>query len=117
MAQFKPPVPFNVAMVLLIPTYTTVKGVKTKTYPAITDGIQFNGSFKTYGGTELNVNGVYSVENTASIVTWYIPDVKSDCKIVVLQTGAEYEIVGDPENIDLRNQYLSIKAKRIKGGA
>lgn len=113
MAQFKPSVPFNVAMMLLVPTYTKIQGVQTKTFPNI--GILINGSFKAYGGTEITVNGLYSVEDTAWIETWYRPDIKSDCRISI--SGAVYEIIGEPENINLRNQFLRFKVKRVKGGA
>lgn len=113
MAQFKPAAPFNVAMQLLTPTYSKVQGVPTKSFPD--NGVLFFGSFKTYGGTERDVNGLYSIEDTAIVETWFRPDIKSDCRISV--SGNAYEILGVPENINLRNQYLRFKVKRIKGGA
>lgn len=115
-ADFKPTTPFNVAMLLLTPIYETVNGVKTKKYDE-NAGITFNGSFQTYGGTETTVNGVYSVEDTANITTWYMPEIKSNCRIKVLATDAKYDIVGEPENINLRNQFLNFKVKRVKGYA
>lgn len=115
-AEFKPTAPFNVAMLLLFPTYETVNGVRTKKYDE-SISVLFNGSFQTYGGTETNVNGIYSIEDTANITTWYMPEIKSNCRIKVLPTDAEYDIVGEPENINLRNQYLKFKVKRVKGYA
>ena len=88
-----------------------------KVYPDIDKGILIYGSFKTFGGTDRVVDGLYSVEKTAVIETWYRPDITSDCRIGVLQTGEIYEILGEPENINLRNQYLRLKVKQIKGGA
>lgn len=117
MAQYKPAVPFSAALMLLIPTYTDAYGVSQKTYPAMSDGILIYGSFKTYGGTERDVNGLYSVENTAIIETWYRPDIKSNCRIGVPQTGEVYDILGEPENINLRNQFLKFKVMQVKGGA
>ena len=117
MAQFKLAAPLSVPMVLLIPTYSKSYGVDTKTYPALKDGIAINGSFRTFGGTERDVNGLYSVENTATIETWFRPDITSDCRIVLPQTGAVYEILGEPENINMRNQYLRFKVQQVKGGA
>lgn len=114
---FKPSAVFSVAMMLLAPTYTTVQGVRKKAFPAPSDGSLFYGNFKTYGGTERDVNGVYSVEDTASVETYYRPDIKSECRICVLSTGAIYEIIGEPENIEMRNQYAKFKVRRIKGGA
>ena len=117
MASYKPNVPFSTAMVLLVPTYSTSYGVPTKTYPAISNGIRFNGSFKTYGGTEREVNGLYSIENTAIIETWYNPSITAECRIVVMATNQVYEIMGEPENIELRNQYMKFKVQQVKGGA
>lgn len=113
--MFTPSMPYSTAMELLIPTYTTVKGVPTKTYPA--KGLRLNGSFKTYGGTETTENGLYSVIDTASVETWYRPDIKSDCRIKVLQTGDVYEIIGKPENIEMRNQFIKFKVRAVEGRA
>lgn len=117
MASYKPSTPFSAALVLLIPVYTDSFGVSSKSYPSIDNGIVIYGSFKTYGGTERDVNGLYSIENTAVIETWYRPDIKSNCRIAVPQTGEIYEILGEPENINLRNQYLKFKVQQVKGGA
>ena len=100
-------------MELLKPTYSKVSGVEVKNFPAM--GELIFGSFKTYGGTETNVNGLTVVEDTAKIETWYRPDITSECRVAV--HGAVYEIIGDPENIELRNQYLLFKVRRVKGGA
>ena len=117
MARFKLSAPLNVPMILLIPQYSKSKGVEKKTFPALKDGILFYGSFRTFGGTETDVNGIYSVENTATIDTWYRPDIKSDCRIAIAETGAIYEIRGEPENIEMRNQFLRFKVIAISGGA
>lgn len=117
MTEYRPYAPFNVPLVLLIPTHTKVQGVQTKTFPAIDSGLLFYGSFKTYGGTERDVNGVYSVEDTATVETWYRPDITSGCRIAIAGTNAVYDILGTPENINMRNQYLRFKVSRVKGGA
>jgi len=117
MAQFKPRTPFNVAFRLLTPTYKTVQGVPTKTFPDPSTGALFYGSFKTYGGTERDVNGLYEIIDTANVETWYRPDIKSDSGVVVVATGAVYEVLNEPENVDMRNQYLAFKVRRVKGGA
>lgn len=115
--NYKPNAPFSTPLLLLIPTYTNINGVRKKDYPAINDGILFYGSFKTYGGTERNVNGIYSVEDTANVETWYMPNITSGCRIAVAGSSAVYEVLGEPENIDMRNQYLKFKVTRVKGGA
>ena len=115
MSEYKPSAPFTVPIKLLSPTYETVKGVRKKVYP--TDGDLLWCSFKTYGGTERNVNEVYSIEDTANVETFFRPDIKSDCQIMLAESGATYEIINEPEDIDMRHKYCKFKVRRIKGGA
>lgn len=115
MKDYKPSTPFTAPIKLLVPSYETIKGVPKKTYPK--DGELIWCSFKTYGGTERNVNDIYSIEDTASVETFYRPDIKSDCRIMLAETGATYEIINEPEDINLRHKYCKFKVKRIKGGA
>lgn len=121
MSNFKPAFPFSTAMILLTPTITSVSGVDKKTYPTIQEALQdsnniFYCSFKTYGGTEHDVNGIYAIEDTASVETWYRPDIKSNCKVARGNDGAIFDIINEPENIDQRNQFMKFKLKRNKGG-
>lgn len=101
------------AMRLLIPTWKTVNGVDVADYP--TDGPLFFANFKTYGGTQRDVNGVYTIEDTATVTTWYRPDLKSDCRVVRLKDGAVFEILNEPENVGERQMCLIFKVKRVKG--
>ena len=118
MARFKLAAPFTVPIFLLIPTYTEEASVTKKTFPAATEGILINGNFKTYGGTERDVNGVYSVEDTATVETWFRPDIKADCRIALADDPtAIYEIINQPEDVELRHQYLRFRVRRVKGGA
>lgn len=96
-------------------------GVNTKGWQDVNGVIKAN--FKTFGGTEKNDNGVLSIEDTAQIVCWFRPDIKSGCRLVLLD-GTEnsanakcYEVLGEPENIEMRNMFLKFKVRRIKGGA
>lgn len=99
----------------LVPTENRVNGVRVKTFDP--DGIVRYCNFSTYGGTEQTVNGVLSVEDTAQIVTWFEPDITSADRIRILETGADYEIIGEPENIELRRKEMQFKVRRVKGGA
>lgn len=115
--MYRPKSNFNVGMKLLIPTWSTVSGVRRKTYPA--NGDIIFGSFKSYGGTvikEKGKDGIFTIEDTADIETWYRPDIKSDCRIM-LESGAIYDIANEPENIEMRNQFMKFKVLRVKGGA
>lgn len=113
MKSFKQNLPYNVPAIILIPTSKYVKGVLTKVYPEKGELIYI--SFKTFGGTETNVNGAISVKNTAQVETWYRTDIKADCRLVI--EDVPYEILGTPENINMNNQCLVFKVKAVKGGA
>lgn len=95
---------------------TKVSGAKEISYQDATDSMMFC-SFKTYGGTETVINGVLAIENTASVLTWYRPDIKSSDRIVLLNNNTIWDIISDPENIDQRNQFLRFKVRKVTGGA
>ena len=103
------------AMRLQLPTTATEYGVATKTFTDADVVILCN--FKTFGGTERVVNDILTVEDTAQVVCWYNPEIKGDCRLVRLSDGAIFEILGEPENIEMRNQFLKFKVRRVKGGA
>lgn len=115
MAEFKPAFPFSTPIELLIPSYTKHKGVEVKSFPTV--GIQLNCSWKTYGGTETTTNDLYTVIDTAIVETWYRPDIKSDCRVRLLSTGDVYEIIGKPENVNMRNQFIKFKVRAVEGCA
>ena len=115
MADFKPSLPYATPIHLLIPTYQKIKGVGDKIWPET--GILIFCSFKTYAGTDANTNDVYSVIDTAKIETWYRPDIKADCRIKNLLSGKTYEILGAPENVEMRNQFCVFKVKAVEGDA
>ena len=95
---------------ILVPIYSRHNGVKKKSFPE--RGIPITVNFKSKGGTETVVNGVYSVINTADIVTWFDPRIKSDCAIKV---GSDiYQIKGDPE---ILTPYIIMKTEKVSGGA
>lgn len=98
---------------LQVPVMSDYNGVHTKSYSNM--GILFV-NFKSYGGTEKAVNGILQVEETAVITCWYHPDVASNCRIVRNVDNAVFEILGEPENIEMRNMFLKFKVRRIKGG-
>ncbi len=114
MANYRPSGAFNVPLYVFIPQTKTVKGSMKKVYPE--EGELIFGTFRTFGGTERTSNDALVIENTATVETWYRPDIKSDCKIRDTD-GIDYEILGTPENIGKKNQYLVFKIRAIKGGA
>lgn len=113
-SNYKPAGPFNVPMFLFVPTSVKSKGSTKKIYPE--SGELFYCTFRTFGGTERTNNNVLIIEDTAIIETWYRPDIKADCELEDTD-GIRYEILGTPENISKRNQYLMFKIRAIRGGA
>ena len=111
MSNYTPP-PFNTVVTLLTPVITEVRGVDVKTYEEVD---KLHCSFKTYGGTETVSNDLLVVEDTVTIITWFRPDITSDSAIKL--GNKIYEVIGEPENLDMRNQYLKFKVRAVKGGA
>lgn len=112
--MYKPTTPFVVPMRVLIPTTTRVQGVAKKVY---TEGAVFFGSFRTFGGSEREVNDVIQVDKTATIDTWFRPDITADCQIMLLESGQVYDIINEPEDIEMRHQYLQFKVRKVGGAA
>lgn len=113
MGEYRPNEAFTTPLELWNPTEVKiVKGVPVKDYQ-MSDVIYC--SFKTYGGTETEKNGLMSVIDTANVETWYRPDITAASRVML---GVKvYEVIGEPEDIAQRHQYLKFKVRRIKGGA
>lgn len=100
---------------LLVPTSVEKKvGVERYIYP--TDGDVIFVNWKSFGGTESVVNGILSIIDTATVTTWYRPDIAAKCRLR-REDGAVYEIVSEPENIELGGKFCRFKVQRAKGGA
>ena len=111
--SYRPSEPYSTPVELLNVIETkTVRGSDVKVYS--TEGEVIYCSFKTYGGTETTVNGVLSVVDTANVETWYRPDISSSSRI---KLGSKtYEVMGEPEDIEQRHQFLKFKVRGVKGG-
>lgn len=114
---YKPSAPFTVPMKILVPTTTKEYGVPKKTFSDPETSELVFGSFRTFGGTENVQDGVYTTINTAVIDTWYRPDITADCKIYLCDSGQIYDIVSDPEDVQMRHQYLQFKVRKAGGKA
>ena len=119
--MYKPHTPYNVPFRILTPTTTVTKGTRSKSYTE--EATTRFCSFRTFGGTENTVNGVFSVIDTATVETWYTPALTAAVRLRILPTdgsssdGEFYEVMGTPENIEQRNQYTVCKVRKITGGA
>ena len=114
--MYRPTSEMTTALILQKPSgISSYNGVRTNT-GYTDDSHVIYANFKTYGGTETQVNGVLEIIETAEVVCWYRPDIASNCRIKRADNGAVYEILNEPENIELRNQFLKFKVRRVKGG-
>lgn len=112
--MYAPKQPFTVAAQILTASFDSVNGIPSKTFKA---GGDFFCSARGYGGTEKVVDGKYLIEDTMTIETWYRPDITSECRIKLLEDSSEWEILNNPEDIDLRHQFIRFKVRRYKGKA
>lgn len=110
--SYQPQVPFTVPTRHLKRTTKKVNGVNQETF---TEGEIFYCSAKSYGGTEKVVNGVYVIEDTWQIDTWYNSAFGKGDRIRFLDDMTEFEILASPENINRRGQYMRFKVSRIGG--
>ena len=99
---------------MVVDRYEKIGGVSKPIYKEADNPIIYC-NFKTYGGTETTVNGRYVIEDTATITTIYRPDITSNCQVIRLSDNAMFEVINEPENIEMRNQDLIFKVKRVKG--
>lgn len=73
------------------------------------------GKFKQKGTVETNANGLTIINEKTTFITWF----KADFAAADILTigGVDFEIVGNPENVEMRNRYSVITLERIGGGA
>jgi len=113
MSGFSPNTPYTTpAFVKNVIGTKKIKSVSTKIY---SERELIYISFRTFGGTERTSNDQVVVERTGTVETWYRPDITSDSLITI--AGTTYEILGEPENVNMRNQRLVFKVRAVGGGA
>lgn len=114
--DFTPAYPFDTPMKLLIPTSKVVKGVTQKIFPDPKDveEVMFVG-FRTFGGTESNVNEVYTIYDTAVIDAWYDPRITARCRVYDIESDSTWDIISDPEDIGRRHQFVQFKIRKVGG--
>lgn len=111
--MYRPKNPFTTPFMILNPMYKEELGKLIPIYPE--EGVIILASFKTFGGTEIVANGVLAVQDTGEVETWYTPDIKKDTHLKCMDDGKVYEVIGTPENIEMRNQFLKLKVNSLRG--
>ena len=111
--MYTPTNPFVTPLRLFIPEFVAKKGSIKKVYKD-TNTIIFT-SFRSFGGTEKVSNGMLIIEDTVTIETWYNPKIKAYCRLY--NGDVPYEVIGAPEDIENRHQYMRFKIRKVQGGA
>jgi hypothetical protein len=117
MKTYRPSRLFNVPFEVQSPVVSMVKGVEVKSFNPPRESFRVSGSYVTFGGSERVVNGLTVVDDTGTIECYFDPRIAADCRLLNLNTQTSHEVVGAPENIEGRNQFLRLRVQAVKGGA
>ena len=95
------------------PTHTQVNGRTAKVEYVAVGNIK--GKFKLKGTAETNANGLTVVVNKTTFTTWWKNDFEASDILTI--GGINYEIIGKPENVEMRGRYALLNLEEIEGGA
>lgn len=73
------------------------------------------GKFKQKGSLETNANGVTAVVTKTTYTTWYKATYKAADVLTI--NGVDYQVIGDPENVENRGRYTIMELEKLSGGA
>ena len=93
----------------------TSQVVNGRTSKGYTEVGTIRGKFKQKGTAETNANGLTVVNEKTTFITWYKADIKATDILTI--GGVDFEIVGSPENVEMRSRYMVLTLERISGGA
>lgn len=111
--QYQPQTPFNVPFKILSSTMNKVNGVNTLTFVE-SEEVYFC-SARAYVGSPKNINDLSAEEDTLTIDTYFIPKLKKNDRIKLMDDDSTWELKLSPENINRRNQYSRFKVVRVHG--
>lgn len=93
-------------------TSRVIDGRTSKDY---TEVGTIRGKFKQKGTAETNSNGLTVINEKTTFITWYKADVTAADILTI--GGVDFEIIGNPENVEMRSRYMVLTLERISGGA
>ena len=73
------------------------------------------GKFKQKGTAEIAANGLTVINDKVSFTTWFKADIEAHDILTI--NGVDYEIIGTPENVEMRGRYMILNLEKIGGGA
>ena len=73
------------------------------------------GKFKQKNSSELLANGLNVIKDEIQFITWWKDDFKAGDFLTI--GGVDYEVFGQPENVEMRGRYAVLTLRRLEGGA
>lgn len=92
--------------------YATVNGRQQKSEIVVAT---LRGKFKQRGTSELNANGLVVVRTKTEFITWWKSDLKAGDILTI--NGVDYQVHGQPENVEMRGRYAVLTLDILEGGA
>ena len=92
----------------------TINNRATKEY---TELGTVRGKFKQKGTAEITASGLTLINEKTTFTTWFKKDNPYKAADILTIGGIDYEIKGEPENVEMRSRYVIITLDRISGGA
>lgn len=89
--------------------------VNGRTVKAFTEVGTIRGKFKQKGTAETNANGLTIINEKTTFTTWFKADIVAADILTI--GGLDFEIVGNPENVEMRSRYMVLTLERVSGGA
>lgn len=94
---------------------TQVVMVNGRTQKEVVEIATLKGKFKQKGTSELNANGLVVVSDKTTFTTWWKSDLKSGDILSI--DGIDFQVKGQPENVEMRGRYAVLNLERVEGGA
>lgn len=94
---------------------TQVNFVNGRTQKSVVQVATIRGKFKQKGTSEINANGLYVVNENTTFITWWKTTFESGDILNI--NGEDYQIIGKPENVEMRSRYAILLLERLEGGA
>ena len=93
----------------------TSKTVNNRTVKKYTEVGTVRGKFKQKGTAETLANGLTVINEKTTFITWFKADFAAADILTI--NGIDFEIKGEPENVEMRNRYAVLTLERHSGGA
>lgn len=93
----------------------TIKMVDNRPAKTYTEVGTVRGKFKQKGTAETTANGLTIINEKTTFITWFKADITAADILTI--NGVDFEIKGEPENVEMRSRYMVLTLERIGGGA